>query len=216
MREDILEMQNLYITPEFRLLFNNAFQNIYHFFVLLYKFSVSICIILFPIFTKIKCIFIDLFYLSAHHLDALMFSLGRKRIIMDRQNKNPYLIRYYLFLTERESFPFNVFLHKFLKGDDDEIHDHPWSYFTIILWGGYYETVMDNQGNTETYWRHAGFFQKVDNTHKHMITLKQNTPCWTLFIPFRKNHLWGFWKKRNANSKHKWIESSVYLKNKSS
>ena len=52
--------------------------------------------------------------------------IGRKRIIMDRVNDEPYLERYYLFLKDRDRFPFNVFLHKFLKGDPDDVHDHPW------------------------------------------------------------------------------------------
>ena len=71
----------------------------------------------------------------------LLERLGRKRIIFDRVNNEPYLERYYLFLKERDRFPFNVFLHKFLKGDPDDVHDHPWPYATLILNGGYYESV---------------------------------------------------------------------------
>ncbi len=41
--------------------------------------------------------------------------IGRKRIIMDRADNEPYLERYYVFLKERRKFPFNVFIHKFLK-----------------------------------------------------------------------------------------------------
>jgi len=42
----------------------------------------------------------------------LLERLGRKRIITDRLNNEPYLERYYLFLKERKWFPFNIFLHK--------------------------------------------------------------------------------------------------------
>lgn len=73
----------------------------------------------------------------------LLERLGRKRIITDRLNNEPYLERYYLFLKERERFPFNVFLHKFLKGDPDDVHDHPWPYATLILKGGYYEWIPE-------------------------------------------------------------------------
>jgi hypothetical protein len=41
--------------------------------------------------------------------------IGRKRVVMDRQNNEPYLERYYVFLKDRNKFPFNVFVHKFLK-----------------------------------------------------------------------------------------------------
>ena len=46
--------------------------------------------------------------------------LDRKRIIKDRIDNEEYLERYYLFLKNRTTFPFNIFLHKFLKSDDEE------------------------------------------------------------------------------------------------
>jgi len=58
---------------------------------------------------------------------------------MDRVNGEPYLERYYVFLKDRKRFPFNVFVHKFLKSDPDDVHDHPWPYATLILKGGYWE-----------------------------------------------------------------------------
>ena len=50
-------------------------------------------------------------------LKKLFERLGRYRVILDRENHEPYLERYYLFLKDRKHFPFNIFLHKFLKGD---------------------------------------------------------------------------------------------------
>ena len=73
----------------------------------------------------------------------LLERLGRKRIVLDRVSDQPYLERYYLFLTDRKWFPFNVFLHRFLKSDPDDVHDHPWPYATLILRGGYYEWVPE-------------------------------------------------------------------------
>ena len=64
---------------------------------------------------------------------ALMNKLGRYRIINDRKTGAPYLERYYLFLKDRDTFPFNVFLHKFVKSDPDDLHDHPWNYSTFII-----------------------------------------------------------------------------------
>lgn len=34
---------------------------------------------------------------------------------------------------------FSVRLHKFMRSDHDVLHDHPWSFFTLILSGGYWE-----------------------------------------------------------------------------
>ena len=66
----------------------------------------------------------------------------RKHVILDRIGQEPYLVRYYLFIKDRKWFPFNVFLHKFLQSDPDELHDcetlgppsmrigtHAWSLF---------------------------------------------------------------------------------------
>ena len=49
--------------------------------------------------------------------------IGRKRIILDRIHKEPYLTRYYIFLKDRKWFPFNFFIHNFHKGDPDDLHD---------------------------------------------------------------------------------------------
>ena len=68
-----------------------------------------------------------------------MKMLGRYRIIKDRVDDEIYLERYYLFLKDRKTFPFNVFLHRFHKSDPDDLHDHPWNYRTLILKGGYWE-----------------------------------------------------------------------------
>ena len=81
----------------------------------------------------------------------LLEKLGRKRIIYDRLENEPYLERYYLFLKDRKKFPFNVFLHKFLKGDPDDVHDHPWPYATLILKGGYYEWTPQFDASGKTY-----------------------------------------------------------------
>lgn len=70
---------------------------------------------------------------------------GRKSIIMDRENNDPYLERYYIawpdsVKRERKDIPFNVFIHRFMQNDDPVFHNHPWDwYFTFILKGGYWE-----------------------------------------------------------------------------
>lgn len=140
----------------------------------------------------------------------LLERLGRKRIIMDRVSDEPYLERYYLFLKERDSFPFNIFLHKFLKGDPDDLHDHPWPYATLILQGGYYEWTPDFDsdgakiGETR-HWCGPGHFRICPANSFHRIELKDNVKCWTLFIPGLKRREWGF--SVNGN----WIHNKKYL-----
>lgn len=126
--------------------------------------------------------------------DFSMDKLGRKRIIMDRANKEPYLIRYYLLFIERKNFPFNIFIHHILKDDDEDLHDHPWGFFSLILNGGYRETILNEKQYTETYWRGPGTFQRVTANHIHHISaVPRDGGCWTLFIPFKQEKQWGFW-----------------------
>lgn len=141
----------------------------------------------------------------------LLERLGRKRIIYDRVNNEPYLERYYVFLKERASFPFNVFLHKFLKGDPDDVHDHPWSYFTLILLGGYYEWIpqFNPDGTTSCEickWRGPGHFRICSPNSYHRIELKAGVTPWTLFMPGPKQREWGFLVN------NKWIQHEQYLK----
>lgn len=137
---------------------------------------------------------------------------GRKRIVMDRTSNEPYLERYYLFLKDRgERFPFNIFLHKFLKSDPDDVHDHPWPYFTIILKGGYWEWTpqFNAQGQKVdeiAKWRAPGSFRWCPATSYHRIELDPAVECWTLFMPGPKQRDWGFLVK------NRWVQWEQYLK----
>jgi hypothetical protein len=138
---------------------------------------------------------------------------GRKRIVMDRVSDEPYLERYYLFLKDRNRFPFNVFLHKFLKSDPDDVHDHPWPYATIILKGGYYEwtPLFDGKGAkiSETrHWRGPGHFRICSANSYHRIELEAGTDCWTLFMPGPQRREWGFLVS------NKWIQHEQYLESR--
>lgn len=144
----------------------------------------------------------------------LLDKLGRKRIVMDRVNDQPYLERYYLFLKDRKNFPFNVFLHKFLKSDPDDVHDHPWPYATLILKGGYYEWIPDFDktgrkiGETQ-YWRGPGHFRVCSADSFHRVELKKDVECWTLFMPGPQKKDWGFLV--NKDSSQQWIQWQQYL-----
>ena len=130
--------------------------------------------------------------------------LGRYRLINDRVDQEPYLERYYLFLKDRKTFPFNIFLHHFLKSDPDDLHNHPWTYRTIILKGGYWEHTKDGR-----FWRAPFTYTYAPANTFHRLELDKNNPyCWTLFIPGRKVQDWGF------NTKEGWVQHKEYLTNK--
>ena len=136
--------------------------------------------------------------------------LGRKRIVTDRQDNEPYLERYYVFLKDRTWFPFNVFLHKFLKSDPDDVHDHPWPYATLILKGCYYEWVakfnsLGEKIGEERMWRGPGHFRVCSATSYHRIELDPDVTAWTLFMPGPKKREWGFLVN------NKWVRHDQYL-----
>ena len=129
---------------------------------------------------------------------------GRKRVILDRQSSEPYLTRYYLLFKDRPSwFPFNVFIHNFHKGDPDDLHDHPWPYFTFILRGGYYEHTPKGR-----YWRGRFHCRLALSTSLHRIELRPDCDTWTLFIPGLKVRDWGFVDKGT------WKQHEQYLTEK--
>jgi len=138
---------------------------------------------------------------------------NRKRIILDRVAQEPYLERYYLFLKERNKFPFNVFLHKFLKSDPDDVHDHPWPYATLILKGGYWEWVPQYDSKCKRVgeiakWRGPGHFRICSANSFHRIEVDPTVDCWTLFMPGPQKREWGFMVR------DKWIHHEDYLKEK--
>lgn len=144
-------------------------------------------------------------------LKELFTRLGRYRVIMDRVENEPYLERYYLFLRERNRFPFNVFLHKFLKSDPDDVHDHPWPYATLILKGGYWEwqPQFNHKGEKTgeiARWCGAGSVRWARARQYHRVELDPDVECWTLFMPGAKQRDWGFLVK------NKWVQWEEYLK----
>ena len=135
---------------------------------------------------------------------------SRIRVIMDRDNNQPYLIRYYLFLKDRGNFPFNVVLHKILKSDQDDLHDHPWPWISIILKGGYWEHMIRKK---RPQWRGFGSISFRSSRTLHRIELRRDVedkelPCWTLFVMGPKGRVWGFVKDGT------WIENETYLTNR--
>ena len=115
----------------------------------------------------------------------VMNYFGRYRIILDKGSGKPYLERFYIFLKDREKFPFNIFLHRFIRSDSDDLHDHPWDFRTLILIGGYWEHTLDGK-----FWRGPGSYRYVAANTYHRVELDENRHyCWTLFMPSKSLYL---------------------------
>lgn len=114
-----------------------------------------------------------------------------------------YLKRWYL-----ETPWWSVRLHHWLAGDDPRyFHDHPWNFWTIVLWGTVYEkqliTNTATEGFSGTSFHHRKFsdgFKYFAAEYKHIVSIDRST--WTLMFTGPKKRRWGFivdgkWIKAN-------------------
>lgn len=127
---------------------------------------------------------------------------GIKKKIIYRSNEVPYLIRWSIFSTPF----FAIKLHKILLSDDACFHDHPWSFISLILKGGYREYFYTQRFSDDTpivncneplNMDYVNFktvvsgdilFRKANWAHR----LELEKPATTLVITFKKIRVWGF------------------------
>lgn len=96
---------------------------------------------------------------------------------------------------------FNIYLHKFMRSDDDRaLHDHPWWFASLILQGEYLEHRTDGSIRH----RKAGSFalRRADVGHRVELlqevtnyghfTRYREAPTWTLIFTGPKIREWGF------------------------
>lgn len=104
--------------------------------------------------------------------------------------KRPYMRRW--FAIPRNPL-FNVYVHQFLRSDDDRaLHDHPWANVSVLLRGSYTEHTIDAGGIHRRAVYHAGDVRiRWSGRFTHRIELHDG-PCWTLFITGPRYRQWGF------------------------
>lgn len=100
----------------------------------------------------------------------------------------------------------NLYLHQFLRDDDDRaLHDHPSWAASLILDGGYIEHTIDAGGIHRRRRYLAGALRLLPTAHAHRIELpkercwiagrgivRASIPCWTLFLMGPTVRAWGF------------------------
>lgn len=111
-----------------------------------------------------------------------------------------------------ELYPrFGIRIHRIMSSDDRAFHDHPWSFTTLILRGGYTEyrptgfdpelvTVADDyDGSAPTEYNmhlvrrfEAGSLIRHRAADWHYLVLDQGSEAWTMFCTGRKQQGWGF------------------------
>jgi len=118
---------------------------------------------------------------------------------------NPYLLRWWL--IPRNRF-FNVYVHLFLRSDDDRaLHDHPWASCSFLLAGSYTEHTIDAGGVRRRQVLQTGDWKlRPSGRMAHRIELHDG-PAWTLFITGPRYREWGFHCPRGWVPWHQFTDS---------
>jgi hypothetical protein len=100
----------------------------------------------------------------------------------------PYLRRWHV--LPRNPW-FNLYLHHFLRDDDDRaLHDHPWAWASLMLAGGYYEHTIAAGGIHRRRWRQAGSLTVSGPRRAHRIELHKHATGVTTYDNDRENGGW--------------------------
>lgn len=104
--------------------------------------------------------------------------------------ENPYMKRWWL--IPRNRF-FNIYLHHFLRSDDDRaLHDHPWLNISWLLTGQYLEhRILAGGIHQKNEYQADDCIVRLSGAYSHRIELHKG-PVWTLFITGPVYRKWGF------------------------
>ena len=111
--------------------------------------------------------------------------------------ETPYMQRWWV--IPRNRF-FNIYLHRFLRSDDDRaLHDHPWVNFSYLLEGSYTEWSIAAGGVHHKWIATQGSWKFRRAKTAHRVELHAGT-CWSLFVTGPVIREWGFhcpagWRK---------------------
>ena len=98
---------------------------------------------------------------------------------------NPVLIEYILFRLPT----FGVMLHMICRtGHELSLHDHPWTFISIILKGGYKEVT-----DSWTRFQPPGSILFRPAEWRHRVIIEPGKVAWTLVFAGRARRRWGYW-----------------------
>lgn len=98
----------------------------------------------------------------------------------------------------------SIYLHRLGTPDSrPTLHDHPWSFLSIILRGGYTEVRLDKHAMTEVV-RHRRWINVMRRDDAHYIDSLDRTPTWTLLFVGARRRTWGYWRRVNNSGRGAW------------
>ena len=109
-------------------------------------------------------------------------------VLIGKQD-DTYMQRWYV--IPRNRF-LNIYLHHFLRSDDDRaLHDHPWWNASILIEGKYTEHTICAGGVHRHVEYGTGALKLRNAKYAHRVELTSG-PCWSLFITGPNIREWGF------------------------
>lgn len=103
-----------------------------------------------------------------------------------------------------EGLPCAAVFHRFSAPDHGDPHDHPWSFRSIILHGGYVEQVFQLDGTSELIRHDPGDSFFVPATHIHRVVDLPAGECWTIILPQGlSERVSGFYQFRDDGAYHR-------------
>ena len=130
-------------------------------------------------------------------LERLLTRLFPMDDIRCRPDSLPYLFRWKLLALDNG---ISAYLHHFVGSDwERDLHDHPKTFISIGLKGGYVEEEMTffDRGNYLAWLRQrrqyrAPWARRFPPRHIHRLRVPPRG-CWTLVLTGRTKRAWGFW-----------------------
>lgn len=98
-----------------------------------------------------------------------------------------------------------IAVHHFLRDDSARaLHDHPWNFLSLMIWGRYYEiTERPGVGFVETEYRAPCLLYRRATDRHRIVT--RGYRAWTIVLMGRRRREWGFWPSGS------WVEWYRYL-----
>ena len=106
-------------------------------------------------------------------------------------------------------------LHRFVRPEPyADPHDHPWSFETEILDGGYVDEVfhLNSDGSWHSEHRHRvpGETYRVDANHIHRIVDLPAGECTTIILPGSHQQTSGFYQFREDGAYHRYWDQADF------
>lgn len=126
--------------------------------------------------------------------------------------------RYAIFETSLVS----LYIHRIFKADEDRyMHNHPWNFLTMILWGSYVALESGEQSalslqlnGPDVVAKGPGSVSYMDRDHFHRILSIRSGPVTTLFLAFGKKKPWGYLVHPSTTIPYAFVDSQTYREEK--